>query len=206
MFRLFDELHSYNNILDKWGDHSISRDDTSLLFHVGGGGPIDSLVEGKSITDDSEISTRKSYWYHFTASIDKATDKTLLKELLYWSEIYHREDCVFNVFYPAGGDRHLKHYRRLFNVVDYPTLIVTDNDVLPNDYLALSPEFMSEGVLGNEFEDLRNVLENLHALIVDNNGLSKVKRKVIQNKMGSSVKKGWKELKSLVSISVSTAD
>lgn len=146
---------------------------------------------------------QSSYWFLFVSSLDRAKDEALLKEILFWSAIYHIEDSVVRIFHPAGNKRDYHFYRRVFEITEVPCLILADTDYHPNDFVRLSSGFLSEEILGQNYLKFREIMEALHNTLILEGDLEKIKSQLLQDKITNIVSKGWQEIKSLVSISLS---
>lgn len=145
---------------------------------------------------------QSSYWFLFVSSLDRAKDEALLKEILFWSAIYHIEDSVVRIFHPAGNKRDYHFYRRVFEITEVPCLILADTDYHPNDFVRLSSGFLSEEILGQNYSKFREIMEALHNTLILEGDLEKIKSQLLQEKITNIVSKGWQEIKSLVSISL----
>jgi len=143
-----------------------------------------------------------SYWFCFVSSIDRRNDISLVKELLFWSQIYHLEDSRVHILIPGLTQREYSSWRIIFDVADVPTLVLTDEEARPNKYVKFSPTVLSEEFLGEGYGRLRDTMDSLHNLLSGGN-LRQVKQKVLIQKLENGLSKGWNEVKDLISIHIS---
>lgn len=178
-----------------------------LREHTFYGGPrtLEELLESAQEVEIDEYGQVKmqSYWFCFISSLDRAKDISLLKELLFWATLYHKDDAEVNILVSGYSGEKYDFYRRVFNVVDIPSLVLTDERIFPIDFVKFGPDFFTVGLLGNDFGKLRDVMDSLHNLLSLKGNLKKVRDKIIKKKLSSTLAKGWKELKDLISITVS---
>ena len=142
-----------------------------------------------NINVDGEISPspvyreKKSYWYCFLTSLDRKQDINILKEILFWGTIYHNDDSVVEILIPGWAGERYYYYRNVFQVNQIPCLILTDNKEYPVDSILLSKNFINTENLGDNFTNLREVLDFFHNILINDNSLKKV-NKVLLKKRG----------------------
>lgn len=161
-------------------------------FAGGGGPPYKILPDGQIVSDEY----RKSYWYCFITSLDREKDVTLLKEIVFWERIYHKNTSQVEVLVP-DNDRYY-FYSRLFQVYEVPCLVLTDSDTYPLDYVVIPKNIISEEYLGERYIKFRELLDFFHNIVMIDGKLSKVKKELIKQKVESILEKSSSVLKEIV--------
>ena len=148
-----------------------------------------------------EVRDFSSYWFCFVSSLDRAKDIRLVKELLFWGQIYHDDDAEVHILISGFEKEKYDYYRQVFEIVDVPSLVLADNPKPPNDFVKFSPNFFTEELLGKDFEKIRDTMDSLHNHLSLVGNLRKVKNSILKKKLKSVLDKAWKDLKSMISIS-----
>ena len=149
--------------------------------------------------DEEEI---KSNWYCFITSLDREQDINLIKELLFWGRIYHDDDANIEILIPGWAGKRYDYYRRVFQINEVPCLILTDNDEYPVDFILISKNLINTEYLGENFVNLREMLDFLHNTLMNEGNLKKIKMELLKTKFETILGKTWNEIKSLISLNI----
>lgn len=145
---------------------------------------------------------KKSYWYCFLTSLDREQDISILKEILFWGTIYHNNDSDVEILIPGWAGERYDYYRRLFKIDQVPSLILTDNKESPVDFILISKKFINTEYLGDNFVNLRELLDFLHNLLINESSLKKINKELFKKQIQKITKKTWDEIKDIVSLNI----
>lgn len=161
--------------------------------------PILEMLNKKGIAEK----VNRSYWYCFISSLDRKQDVNIIKELLFWENLYHRDDSNVTILIPGWGwsGNQYDYYRRVFQINEVPCLVITDNK-FPTDFIIMSKNLINTKYLGDNFVNIRDILDTFHNMIMNEGNLQKIKRTLIKEKLTKIIGKTWKELSKLVSINI----
>jgi hypothetical protein len=143
-----------------------------------------------------------SYWFCFVSSLDRPTDISLIKELLFWAYIYHRDDSKLYILIPGLTQKDYEVYRTIFKISEVPELVFTDSETYPIDYVKFNSNFFTSKLVGDDYKKLRDTMDSLHNTLQNTGSLRKVKTRVIKQKLTTSLARSWGEIKSLISINL----
>ncbi|NMC76269.1 MAG: hypothetical protein GYA60_03105 [Candidatus Methanofastidiosa archaeon] len=205
--------------LDSQIDTETNSDNQSIALpkgYLAGGDPVEEkrrqfrqiLLSGSdvSVYPTGEIETKKTYWYLFVSSLDREEDITLIKELLFWEHLYHKQDSKIEILVPGANSTNgrISFMRRTFKVTLLPTLILTDRPIYlyPNSFIKISPGFFSENFIGKDFEKLRDLMDYFQNAFMLSNSMDKLKLDILKKHLSTIIMKSWSEMKGLISINI----
>jgi hypothetical protein len=163
---------------------------------------LDFSNEPESIASQNIAISKVSCWFFFFASLNTSQDVGLIKEILFWTTIYHSADSKIRIFTPVSDKSSYLFYQRAFNVSEVPCMILAEKDTYPNDFITFDSSFLSEKTLGKGFVQFANVMEKLHNQFILDGNLSAIKTDDFMKKLGRIVSKTWEEIKGLIKISI----
>jgi hypothetical protein len=154
----------------------------------------------------SDSQFEKSFWYFFVGGVDREQDVIIIKEILFWHQIYHKEDTKIEILVPnssSPGSRY-NFLRRSFEIVSLPTLVLTDRPIreYPGNYIKLSNGFLVKNLLGEQFEKLRDVMDYLHNSFLLTQSIDDLRVEIFKKHISTILLKTWMEIKDVISITI----
>lgn len=144
-----------------------------------------------------------SYWYFFIPNLEKTYYNKIIKEILYWSEIYHKNNSRLKFLSPRVSEEEYIFFMRIFNVNDVPALIITDDPNNPTNYIEITSHFFSKSRnLGKKFEKLINIMDFVHNYLLVKGDINAFKKEILKNKIEKILSKHWNVIKEYFRINI----
>jgi len=107
-------------------------------------------------------------------------DQALLKEILFWSSIYHYKDTFVRILLPTSASRDF--WRRCFGVQTFPAVVLADDPSIPSKFIVFSSTLFDE----EPFRDpkkLVSVLDFCHDRLMDGGTVDDLRRRQVLQRL-----------------------
>jgi hypothetical protein len=150
---------------------------------------------GGKVSKELRVSAR-SFWWCFFSAIHSAWEQELIKELLFWGHIYHAEDTVVHILYPAM--REFVSWRQRFSVGTFPSVVLADSHDDPAHFVVFSADFLNTKAFGDPLT-LRSLLDYYHSKLSDGASFGELRQTKTWKDLASISQVGFEKLASIVS-------
>ena len=155
-------------------------------------------MQGGGSVKHIRTEVHKSFWFCFFSNIHDEFNQTMIKEVLFWSYIYHYDDTIVHLIIPPNPT--LKKWRRQFNIQSFPAIVLADDPELPNKFVVFPSGLINKEI----FTDIRSLvkfLDHYHNMIVDGFGFKDLIKSKRYKDLSSFIDLTWKEFKGLLQLS-----
>jgi hypothetical protein len=156
-------------------------------------------LEEVSVTDLwTPIEPISSYWILLMTGIDQRDEIDIASSILIWKEFFTKNTA--NIVCLQSSDRKdFKFCNRYFKINSYPALIFSDNPEMERSII-LDGSILHK-IMGSK-GGLRAFLTQIHAFIENGVCMEEIRGKLNTERFWDGLKMVYKEIKSLVSISI----